>query len=323
MSILLALENELHKRIKYSIGSSAVVLRLAEDFAESGLVSEDVNVVVKFLGSRIATPNTGANTPTVRLKEIDYSVKVIYKNSQRHGHSFALAMLDSISAEINGYVPNLSESVGKNNQDSLPVFQTGFELVSEVFSELSDASQYIYDQVYSIKLILPQGELSPLSCPIDYDQISLAKSLPCKRCLKTKDGIIIGIAEWSNAPGGNCTTPNIFLIDKDYCKTRPGDILNVTLGERYETLNGIPFVYTVVYIEFIPFEAISYDPENGRVVNQALVTTSELKNFYHSPDGTLPPYCSNLQIVFGVYADFAGKVDSNPSQYKLGDIPNF
>ena len=130
MTILLALENELHKKIKYHVGHSATVLRLAQQMKDSGLVSEQVNIIVRFTGSNVDQPSQGANVPTIRTKVVSFEVEIIYKNSQRHGHSFALALLDTISQNINGYVPDLSKSLGTNINCGVS-FQTGFELASE------------------------------------------------------------------------------------------------------------------------------------------------------------------------------------------------
>lgn len=297
MSLLLALENALEKRIKYVIGNSAVVLSMAQNLLESGRVSENVNVVVKFAGSQMTRPRKGAHTAEVRVKNIDFEVIVHYKQSQREGYSFALALLDVISENINGYVPDLAPYLGENTQ-MIPAFQTGFELLSESAGISEDKTAiYTYTQRYSIQLGLPVVLASPISCPLEYNFVSLKDALPCKRCLKTAQGVITGLAEYT----GNCFNgERIFVYDKKTCPPRPQDRLNITLGDELE--NNL---YNVS-IEFIPFEAISYDSEGEIVIDPGQIVTSNIERFFNDGNGNIPESCLDFTVIFRVYGDEGG-----------------
>ena len=300
MTILLALENELHRKIRYHIGHSASVLRLATTMLESGLVSERVNVIVRFTGSQVDQTNMGANIPTVRSKVISFDVEVRYKNSQRHGHSFALALLDTISQNITGYVPDLSKSLGKNIRCGFS-FQTGFELTSESFIELTSSSQYIYKQTYSIKILQPQGEIDPLPCPVEYNRIELLDCLPCKRCLKTQDKTLVGIAEWKNPQNDEI----LYIFDPIDCPTRPGDRTSIDIkkdlgSNRYD----VDFTFT-------PFEAITYDPEQGETIDPTKQINSSFTPYWYAANGELPDFCKNFSVIFDVYADYPGEVNED------------
>lgn len=298
MTILLALENELHRKIRYHIGHSASVLRIAQEMMDSGLVSENVNVIVRFSGSEVNQPNQGANIATVRSKTVKYEVEVRYKNSQRHGHSFALALLDTISQNVTGYVPDLSGSLGKNIICNV-AFQTGFELISESFQELTDASQYIYKQAYQIKLLLPQGEISPLPCPVEFNRIELIDCLPCKRCLKTQNKVLVGIAEWKNPQNEEI----IYIFDPAECPTRPGDRMDVDIVEDLgNNLYSVDFVFT-------PLEAISYTSEGTEQIDVSQQINSSFSPYYYSSEGEIPDYCKDFKVIFDVYAEFPDKID--------------
>ena len=250
MTVLLALENALQKRIKYAVGHSAVVFRMAETLAESGVVAQDVNIIVRFKSSTMPLKNDGANIPTVRVKNVRFEVEVRYRQLQRVGHSFALAILDAISNQVNGYVPDLTDIMGKNSA-AIPGFQTGFELVGESYKDLEkDSTIYAYVQEWEIKIIQGQAELSPLPCPIDYDNVSLKSLLPCVQCLKTSTGVLTGIAKWT----GVCETDSpLYLYDPENCPPRPLDRINVVLGDPVPEEQENVFHALIQYIPLNPY----------------------------------------------------------------------
>lgn len=293
MAVILALENALEKRIKYSLGHSAVIFSLAQDFQASGRVAENVNVIVRFAGSTMEKPMPGGNLPFVRVKRISFDVIIRYKQTQRDGYSFALAMLDTISNAINGFIPDLSETLG-NNPSVIPQFQTGFELKGEKFEAYDDNSIYAYIQTYDIVLLQSVGQASPVSCPIEYNKISLKDVLPCKRCLKTINGVNIGIAEYS----GPCFEGiPIFVFDTEECPVRPQDKLDIEFQEELgDDLYNITLKYT-------PYEAITYEPGGGITIDDGQVIHSSLERYYFHPSGNLPDECVNFSIIFRVWGD--------------------
>lgn len=294
MSILLALENALEKRIKYVIGNSAVILSMAQNLLESGRVSENVNVVVRFAGSVVETPRRSAHNAEVRVKRVNFDVTIYYKQIQREGYSFALAMLDVISESINGYVPDLKPYLGENTQ-LMPAFQTGFELLSETEGKSDkNTAIYSYTQRYSILLGLPVILASPISCPLEYNFISLKDTLPCKRCLKTSQGVLTGLAEYT----GNCFEgERIFVYDPRTCPVRPQDKLDITLGE--DLGSGL----FNASITFTPHEAISYDSEGEIVIDPGQVIEGDIERYYFDPNGNIPEQCLDFTVIFRVYND--------------------
>ena len=311
MSVLLALENALEKRIKYSIGHSAVIFSLAQDFAASGRVAENVNVVVRFAGSNVDQPMRSANIAHVRAKTVAFTVTVYYKQLQRDGYAFALAMLDVISNAVNGYVPDLTESLG-TNPATFPRFQTGFELTGEKFEAYDDNSIYAYVQNYAIQILQPVGEVSPVSCPLEYNRISLKDVLPCKRCLKTMSGVNIGIAEYS----GPCfNNEPIFVFDTEECPVRPLDRLDIEFTDELgNDLYNIDLTYT-------PGEAISYTPGGGIEIDDGQVIKSSLERYYFHPSGNLPDSCVDFSVVFRVFGDNAPPANPDVTQvFFIDDI---
>ena len=105
--MLLEIENQLYKRIHESIGQSAVVMKLAEEIDKSGNVAEQTMVVVSFTSANTSNPYEGAYVPTVRNRQLNYTVTVVQKQTQRIGHSFALPVLDVIADAVTGWVPEI------------------------------------------------------------------------------------------------------------------------------------------------------------------------------------------------------------------------
>ncbi|MGL6341355.1 MAG: hypothetical protein ACRC80_19705 [Waterburya sp.] len=310
MSILLALETILRQKVEKAIAHSAAVYQVAEEFTRSGLVSEHVFVTVAFEGSSMKKKNQSANLQVARVKTCVFKIKVYYKNSQRHGHIFALAMLDSISESINGYVPLLDVFLSSGDH---PAFQTGFELDSEsqpLFDEKS--SIYSYEQSYTLELIQAVGERSHFACPIPENPIiSLAECLPCKRCLKTTTGHNVGIAEWLNPK----TNERMFVEDQETCPIRPTDLSKI---EIIETIDQQKHLHKAELI-FTPNEAMKYSPEIGVEIDEQLQTISTLERFYYSEEGTPPSFCQDFSVVFGLFATSdGGKIEEQGNEYHLG-----
>lgn len=256
--MLLEIENELYKKVHEAVGQSAVVHRLAENLESSGAVIENTNIVISFSGSNINNPNKGAYVPTVRNRQIFYKITIVQKQSQRVGHSFALPILDVIADYVTGWVPCIKGLK----------FQTGFELTSERFIQITEASQYIYEQSYTIEVLIPDGRMVSSICAAS-DPLNLCEYIPSKKCLVTKTGKKTPIALWKIRTGLN-SYEEFIVFDEIQCPSQ-GDF-------SYEC---DPLIDGQANYRFVPFEAYYYDFDTLEVkVDETKVITGVLNKFH-------------------------------------------
>jgi hypothetical protein len=255
--MLLEIENALYKRIHEAVGQSAVVHRLAEDIDSSGAVIENTNIVVSFSSASTNNPNKGAYIPTVRNRQIYFKVTILQKQSQRVGHSFALPLLDIIADYITGWVPCIKGLK----------FQTGFELQGERFTQITEASQYIYEQNYSIEVLIPDGRMVSSICAAT-EPLNLCDYIPSKRCLVTNAGDSTSLAVWRIKTGED-TYEEYIVVDEKNCPPN-GELSWVC---DLETQGKATF-------RFIPFSAYYNDPRTGELkFDEEKVVTGELMHF--------------------------------------------
>lgn len=255
--MLLEIENELYKRIHEAVGQSAVVHRLAESIEDSGSVIENTNVVVSFAGSSTNNPNKGAYIPTVRNRQLSYKVTILQKQSQRLGHSFALPLLDLLADSVTGWVPCIKGLK----------FQTGFELLNERFIQITEASQYIYEQNYQIEVLVPDGRMVSSICAAS-DPLNLCDYVPSRRCLVTPAGLRTSLAIWQIKTGID-TYKEYIILDPANCPPE-GELTYVC----DPTVDGRA-TYT-----YIPYTAYYNDPHTGELkVNEDMIATGTLDNF--------------------------------------------
>lgn len=255
--MLLEVENELYKKIHESVGQSAVVHRLAESMEDSGAVIENTNIVVSFASSSTNNPHKGAYIPTVRNRQLTYKVTIVQKQSQRSGHSFALPLLDLLADSITGWVPCLKGLK----------FQTGFELLSERFIQITEASQYIYEQNYQIEVLVPDGRIVSSICAAT-EPLNLCDYIPARRCLVTKEGLRTSLALWRIKTGVD-TYDEYIVIDEKNCPPE-GDLEYVC----DPTQDG------KATFKFIPFSAYYNDPKTGELkIKYEMIVSGTLENF--------------------------------------------
>ena len=290
--MLLEIENQLYTRVHSAIGQSAVVLRLAEELDQSGRVAEQTMVIVSFVsGSTTNESGGGAYIPTVRTRKMTYSVTLVQKQVQREGHSFALPMLDLIADAVTGWVP---EVPGLE-------FATGFELDSERFVQVTDSSQFIYEQNYSVQVSVADGRFYTQPCAA-FDPISIEDFLPTRKCLLTSDGKNTGLAVWSRLTGPD-TTEKYIVEDDRGCKRRLGDRLKVTCGANEDG--------TATYT-FTPSEAITINSSGEEVIASNQVVSGSLSKVWKcdktkSKYGEVPPWFK-LNVDFGLWRNAAGTI---------------
>lgn len=282
--MLLEIENRLHKRVHATLGQSAVVLRLAEELDESGRVAEQTMIIVSWTNGSTDNPNKGAGIPTVRRRSLTYTLTLVQKQTQREGHSFALPILDLLADAITGWIP---EVPGLE-------FQTGFELRDEKFVKMTEEAQFIYEQNYTIEVLMADGRFFSQPCAA-FDPVSVGDFLPKRSGLVTPSGIQTGLAVWRRKIDD--TTTEEYIVDDDPRFTKNiSDYLEVTCGAQ---LDGSA-TYT-----FVPHEGVSYSADGQRVLDPELTTSGSLfkvwKCYRSTPAGqTVPPWFK-LNIDFGLW----------------------
>jgi hypothetical protein len=303
--MLLEIENQLYKRIHDSIGQSAVVLKLAEEIDKSGKVAEQTMVVVSFTSASTQNPHEGVYVPTVRNRTLNYTVTVVQKQTQRLGHSFALPILDVIADAVTGWVP---EICGMS-------FQTGFELGSERFSQVTEASQFVYEQNYSIQVLLRDGRFLPDFCH-PCEEINLCNFLPSRKCLKTPAGVPTGLAVWRLRR--NETYEEEWIIeDSKNCAMRPGDYTEIVCSTDYDG--------TGEYI-FTPSDAVSYGINGEEIIDEAKQLRGSIskvwKCAYRDNTQRVPSWsCGTIDL--GIWRSAAGKVGDKQFSAKVQDSIRF
>lgn len=301
--MLLEIENQLHKKVHEALGQSAVVLRLAESLDESGRVAEQAMIIVSFTSSSTTNTNKGAYIPTVRNRTMNFTITLVQKQVQREGHSFCLPILDLIADTVTGWVPPLPGIE----------WQTGFELESEKFVQVTkDASQFIYEQTYSITANLVDGRFYSTPCAA-YDPIELSDFLPVRKCLVTPGGRQTGLAVWRRT----ISTDQVqkYVVEDVRCGRAVGDRLSV------ECTN--PGDGEATYV-FIPREAVKEDGS----VDEDLVVTGTLSSVWKCTregikSGKDLPNWFKLNIECGLWRNEAGTIpNTNPatSAYQPLDI---
>lgn len=252
--MLLEIENQLYQRVHNTIGQSAVVTRLAEEVESSGKVAEQTMVIVSFTSGSTNNPNGGgAYIPTVRNRKLNYSITIVQKQVQREGHSFALPLLDLLADSVTGWVP---EVPGLE-------FHTGFELENERFVQVTEASQFIYEQTYSVSVLLADGRFYSQPCAA-FDPIKLSDFIPVRKALLTPQGKYTGLAVWRKGS-------TEFIVEDPRAKPNIGDELELTCGE---SLDG-----SATY-KFIPRDSLTFNSEGVRVVNESRTTSGALQKVY-------------------------------------------
>ena len=288
--MLLEIENQLHARVHSTIGQSAVVLRLAEELDQSGRVAEQAMIIVSFVsGTTTNEMGGGAYMPTVRTRKMTYSVTLVQKQTQREGHSFSLPLLDLIADAVTGWVP---EVPGLE-------FATGFELDSERFVQVTEASQFIYEQNYSVQVSVSDGRFYSQPCAA-FDPISIADFLPTRKCLQTQDGTPTGLAVWTRVTGPE-TTESYIVEDAKACDCPTGTDLEVTCGAA---LDG-----SATY-KFTPRGARSYAADGSYIIDQLKVVEGGLQRVWKcdkTKSGPYPPWFK-LNIDFGLWRNEVGEV---------------
>lgn len=300
--MLLDIENQLHRRVHHTLGQSAVVIRLAEEIDESGRVAEQAMIIVSFSNSSTNNPNKGAYIPTVRNRKLTYSITLVQKQTQREGHSFALPILDLIADSVTGWVPEIPGLE----------FQTGFELETERFVQVTDASQFIYEQTYSIEVLISDGRFYSQPCAA-FDPISIEDFLPKRKCLMTPEERYTGLAVWRRLIGVDETQE--YIVEDVRCPRNVGDQLELTCGEE---LDG-----TATY-RFIPREAYSIDGNGNRVINNSKTISGSLQKVWKCYRGNTDPYPDwfKLKIDSGLWRNEIGTVpNTDPSTSALQEIP--
>lgn len=302
--MLLEIENQLYRRVHSTIGQSAVVLRLAEEIDQSGRVAEQTAIIVSWTGSDTNNPNKAAYIPTVRNRKLNYSITIIQKQVQREGHSFALPLLDLIADSVTGWVPEIPGLE----------FHTGFELGSERFVEVTEASQFIYEQTFSIEVLMQDGRFFSQPCAA-FDPIQASDFLPIRKCLLTKDGKNTGLAVWRRRLGnGNYEE---YLVDDQRCNRSITDNLEVTCDSN---LDG-----TGTYI-FAPRSAVIIGSDGSITYDQSKVVSGNIKNYWKCIKGNTEPYPPwfKLNIDSGLWRNAVDTVpNTDPENSALQDVPLF
>ena len=288
--MLLEIENQLHTRVHSTIGQSAVVLRLAEELDQSGRVAEQAMIIVSYVsGSSTNEMGGGAYIPTVRTRKMTYSVTLVQKQTQREGHSFSLPILDLIADAVTGWVP---EVPGVE-------FATGFELDSERFVQVTEASQFIYEQNYSVTVSISDGRFYTQPCAA-FDPISIVDFLPTRKCLRTAEGDATGLAVWSRVTGPE-STESYIVEDAKACDCPKGSELNITCGSE----NDGTATYT-----FSPRSARKINSDGTFTIDQSKVVQGSLQRVWKcnkKNKGPYPPWFK-LNIDFALWRNEAGQL---------------
>jgi hypothetical protein len=299
--MLLEIENQLHRRVHSVLGQSAVVLRLAEELDESGRVAEQTMIIISYSNENTANPNKGAYVPTVRTRTLSYSVTIIQKQTQREGHSFALPIMDLIYDSVTGWVP---EVPGLE-------FHTGFEPGAGRFVQVTDASQFIYEMVFSVEVSVSDGRFYSQPCAA-FDPISIGDFLPQRSCLLSPDGKNTGLAVWRRTVGVGETEE--YVVEDPRCDREISDNLEVVCNPA---LDGRA-TYT-----FIPRVALGFDENGNRVVDQTKVLTGQLQKCWKCYENRSEPYPPwfKLNIDLGFWRNSSETVpNSQPGTSSRQDV---
>lgn len=296
--MLLELENAITQRIHDKVGQSAVVMRLVEDLEKSGRTTEQTMIIVAYKNSSTRNPNEGAYIPTVRDRDVSFSVTIVSKQTQRYGHSFALPLIDLIYDAIQGWVPEVE---GLN-------FQTGFESSSDRFVQATDASQFIYEMEFGIQVLIPDGRFSVSPCFYP-KEFSIDSLFPKRRCILNRDGFKVGWAQWekTNADG-----------TKEYAIVEDCDKCGIDLGNRF-IVECNPDG-TADY-QFIPRDAISVDSGGNEVINQTLVQSGVMENVWKCKNKSKYPDWCKLKIQSALWKNESYNIPTqNPATRKVSDL---
>lgn len=299
--MLLEIENQLHKRVHGTLGQSAVVIRLAEELDDSGRVAEQAMIIVSFSSGSTNNPNKGAYIPTVRNRKLSYTITLIQKQTQREGHSFSLPILDLIADAVTGWVP---EVPGLE-------FQTGFELENERFVQVTEAAQFIYEQTYSIEVLIADGRFYSQPCAA-FDPISIEDFLPKRKCLLSPEQRLTGLSVWRRVVNTEYTEE--YIVEDSRCPREISDILELDCGAE---LDG-----SATY-KFIPRYAYSIDSNGERVIDESKATSGTLQKVWKCYKDNVDPYPDwfKLRIDSGLWRNEAGTVpNSNPLTSALQEI---
>ena len=298
--MLLEIENQLYSRVHSAIGQSAVVLRLAEELDQSGRVAEQTMIIVSYVsGSSTNEMGGGAYIPTVRTRRMTYSVTLVQKQAQREGHSFALPLLDLIADAVTGWVP---EVPGLE-------FATGFELDTERFVQVTEASQFIYEQNYSVNVSVSDGRFYTQPCAA-FDPISVFDFLPTRKCLQTPEGDATGLAVWTRITGPE-TTESYIVEDAKACDCPLGTELKVECGPANDG--------SATY-RFVPRDARSYAADGTYIIDQSKVIEGNLQRVWKcdkTKRGPYPPWFK-LNIDFGLWRNEIGNLGEEESGARQG-----
>lgn len=296
--MLLELENAITQRIHEKVGQSAVVMRLVEDLENSGRTNEQAMIIVAYKNSSTRNPNEGAYIPTVRNRDVSFSITLVIKQTQRYGHSFALPLIDLIYDCIQGWIPEIEGLT----------FQTGFECSTDRFVQATDASQFIYEMDCGIQVLIQDGRFSASPCFYP-KEIPLEKLFPKRRCILTRDGRNIGWAQWekTNADG---TKEYALVEDCTKCEINLGDRFDIVCNED-GTAN-----YT-----FIPRSAISVDSSGNEVINQNLVQTGIMENVWKCSNKSKYPDWCKLKIESALWKNESYNIPTQvPAIRKVSDL---
>ena len=268
--MLLEIENQLHRRVHSAVGQSAVVLRLAEELDQSGRVAEQAMIIVSYVSGRSTNEmGGGAYMPTVRTRSMTYSVTLVQKQAQREGHSFSLPVLDLIADAVTGWVP---EVPGLE-------FATGFELDSERFVQVTEASQFIYEQNYTIQVSVSDGRFYTQPCAA-FDPIQVSDFLPTRKCLQTQAGEPTGLAVWTRVTGPE-STESYIVEDLSACDCPKGTDLTLTCGAAEDG--------SATY-KFVPKDARTIGADGSFVVDQSKVVEGGLQRVWKCDRTKSGPY---------------------------------
>lgn len=288
--MLLEIENQLHKRVHGALGQSAVVIRLAEEIDDSGRVAEQAMIIVSYSSESTNNPNKGAYIPTVRSRKLTYTITLIQKQTQREGHSFSLPILDLIADSVTGWVPEIPGLE----------FQTGFEFEDGRFVQVTEASQFIYEQKYSIEVLISDGRFYSQPCAA-FDPISIEDFLPKRKCLLDPNQKNTGLAVWRRVI--NTEYIEEYIIEDPRCPRELSDLLEFECNEAFDG--------TATY-QFIPRIAYSVDGNGNRVIDNTKTTSGNLQKVWKCYKENTDPYPDWFKL----------KIDSGLWRNEAGTVPN-
>jgi hypothetical protein len=246
-------------------------------------------IVVAFTSGSTSNPMKGAYIPTVRNRSLTYTLTLVQKQTQREGHSFCLPILDLLADSVTGWVP---EVPGLE-------FQTGFELTSEKFVQVTkEASQFIYEQTYTIDISIPDGRFYSQPCAA-FDPISIEDFLPTRKCLVTPgaDSRQTGLAVWRRTIGVGEIEK--YVVEDNRCGRLIGDNLSVQCTGEIGSGDA-------TYV-FVPITAIRPDStvDNSKVVTGTL--TNVWKCTRESENSPYPDWFK-LNVDIGLWRNSVGTV---------------